>query len=359
MEVRQIFAIFAIPILYIMIHTDNHKEHVKFRDRVYQHLIDMKRKQITSESGVDPYGNPNECFVPKSFVEGEAITPIIYEELHDTIMEMQHSEYAYKEHIMSLHVASSQCACINLFMPILLADDDEANSTLAGIHGSPEDFHMIDRNRLFRGFCFEYWGGDIVGGKGVLNDHNALTGTDADIAIAYINKSGEECLWLIEHKLTEEEFTKCGGHTSNGNRDNECCMTNNLEDIIANPDLCYYHHHCGYNYWNILKSRPEIYTQLPEQGGCPFREGINQLWRNQMLALALEDTGKYAHVTFSVVRHVDNKALHATMNAYEDMACRRVRFTRFTNHDVIRSAEQNTTQLSRWIAWYKQQYIEY
>lgn len=47
-------------------------------------------------------------------------------------------------------------------------------------------------------------------------DHNPVSGTDADIAVAYRDYDDDLCLWLIEHKLTEKEFTSCGGFRSRG-----------------------------------------------------------------------------------------------------------------------------------------------
>lgn len=36
---------------------------------------------------------------------------------------------------------------------------------------------------------------------------------------------------------------------------------------------------------------------------------MNQLWRNQLLGLALGDNKSYEHVYFSVVKHSKNKSL--------------------------------------------------
>jgi hypothetical protein len=47
-------------------------------------------------------------------------------------------------------------------------------------------------------------------------DHSARLETDSNIAIAYYNKDNELCLWLIEHKITEKEFTECCGNKSDG-----------------------------------------------------------------------------------------------------------------------------------------------
>ena len=51
----------------------------------------------------------------------------------------------------------------------------------------------------------------------------------------------------------------------------------------------------------------EFYVKAYEGKGCPFRGGMNQLWRNQLLAMALEKEGIYKNVYFSVVHHPENK----------------------------------------------------
>jgi len=48
----------------------------------------------------------------------------------------------------------------------------------------------------------------------LLNDHNKASGTEADIAIVHYDRKGNPSWWLIEHKLTEKEFTTFGGFKS-------------------------------------------------------------------------------------------------------------------------------------------------
>ena len=179
-------------------------------------------------------------------------------------------------------------------MPLLLSE--EADSIIPLIPGCPADFCKIARNKLFHGFCFEYWGQDMKQGTGVLNDHSKQAGTDADVAIAYYNKEEKLCLWLIEHKLSEREFTMCGAYKSKANRNKDNCTKCNLMDITKEPQKCHYHT-IGYKYWDTLKKNLDRFQGAIEIKGCPFRYGLNQLWRNQMLAFALQETGIYNKVT--------------------------------------------------------------
>ena len=323
-----------------------------FQIKLYTHLIDWKHKHITKEPGIYK-GNLYDLMFPESYSKNNEISPVIYDKIHSEIKEIQKSPFAYKVHKMAFHMASSQCACINLFLPVLL--DSKANEIISKIPGCPCDFDKIDRSKLYKGFCFEYWGQDITSGKGLLNDHSNVAGTDADIAIAYLNKKGENCLWLIEHKLTETDFTNCGGYKSYKNSNKNLCKNNCLEKIIENPQLCHYHR-IGYKYWSILQSKKDLFKPLQNQKGCPFQDGTNQLFRNQMLAFALENTNMYKHVYFSVVIHKGNTALEKTMTKYRQLISNDIKFTSFTNSDVIDSAQKHSNTLTDWINWYRELY---
>ena len=156
----------------------------------------------------------------------------------------------------------------------------------------------------------KFWDSTDEKSKGLQGDHSKQAGTDSDVAIAYYNTDDELCLWLIEHKLTEQGFTACGGYKSKGNDEEgkAQCRSCSMEDILNNPDICYYHRGCKYNYWNIMKDGgAEFYVKAYEGKGCPFRGGMNQLWRNQLLAMALEKEGTYKKVYFSVVHHPEKQ----------------------------------------------------
>lgn len=323
-----------------------------FQKKLYMHLIDWKSEHLTDKPGYYK-GHQYDYMFPEEYIKEHPIPPFIYGGIQDALMEMQKSKFAYKVHKMAYHMASSQTACVNLFMPILL--DENANEIIRSIPGVPTDFSRIDRNKLFRGFCFEYWGQDFTKGKGLLGDHSNAAGTDSDLAIAYINDSGDECLWLIEHKLTEKEFTTCGGYKSDGNACKDNCKISGMQDIMTEPYRCHYHR-IGYEYWNVTSSKRNVFKTELYPHECPFRGGMNQLWRNQLLAFKYVESGQFAHVAFSVVHHRDNKSLDSTMEEYRNIICAPVTFTSFTNSDVIKSAEKYLSVLGNWIKYYKNLY---
>lgn len=315
---------------------------------IYIHIIDWKRKNTTTQRGLYR-GHEYDAILS---VE-TAFPAMMYKPIIPLLEKMQQSDFAYKLHKFTYHAISSQTACINLFMPLLLSED--ANLILQKIPGCPSDFNKIARNKLFHGFCFEYWGQDIKSGSGVLNDHSRGAGTDADVAIAYYNMEDKLCLWLIEHKLSEKEFTKCGAYTSEANSYKENCIQCTLVDIANSPKKCHYHI-IGYKYWNILKMNLDRFQGAIEIKGCPFRHGLNQLWRNQMLASALQETGIYNNVTFSVCHHAKNTMLDKSINRYKALTCGDQMFSSFTNYDVLNAVTTQEYDLQKWVQWYKDIY---
>lgn len=128
---------------------------------IYIHIIDWKRKNITTQRGLYR-GHEYDAILPVK----TAFPAMMYKPIIPLLEKMQQSDFAYKLHKFAYHAISSQTACINLFMPLLLSEN--ANRILQKLPGCPSDFNKIARNKLFHGFCFEYWGQDIKQGAGIL-----------------------------------------------------------------------------------------------------------------------------------------------------------------------------------------------
>ena len=326
-----------------------------FQQRVYSYLIKYKKENLKIErKGISARGVEHDCLFPKPYCDAK--TPVMfYEGIKAIVNEMQESKFAYKPHLAaSVHVASSQTACINLFVPIL--ESEYADQILKKSKVTPNGFDHIDREQFRKGYCFEYWDSSLEGTKGLLGDHSPHAGTDSDVAIAYRNKNNKLCLWLIEHKLTEREFTTCGGYRSKGisNSEKTDCTSCGIKEILENHDKCYYHKHCGYNYWKIMEVQSLFFSGKHKGNGCPFRGGLNQLWRNQLLALELENRGVFEEVYFSVVSHPENTFLDKTMNEYRELTNHSVKFYDFKSDVLVDVA---VDYLPDWSNWYKKVYL--
>ena len=331
--------------------TIRQKSYQEFKDKIYANLVAYKEENITKECG-----RRSKEFLPESYWESE-LPAMLYDGIRSTVSDIQRSIYRYKPHIFAnKHVASSQTACVNLFVPVL--ESPAVDQILKSLAVCPKDFKHIAKDHLYHGYRFEFWDSVDEKSKGLLGDHSKQAGTDSDVAIAYYNTSDELCLWLIEHKLTEQEFTTCGAYRSKGNtaEGKDSCRKCSMDEILDNPDLCYYHHVCHYNYWNIMRDgAADLFTGTFEGKGCPFRGGMNQLWRNMLLAMAMEKSGMYKSVSFSVVHHPDNHFLDASMQEFSLLTNHSPQFNSFPSDSLIHAAAMDSA-LKEWILWYRKVY---
>lgn len=327
-----------------------------FQRELYIHLIEWKWRYITKEVGIYTVKNRAgklidyefDAILPKSVHEKY---PLIYPGILDDLLALKETFY-FKLHEQFNHMASSQAANANLFLPILL--NKKANDILPLLKS---DFKSLAVEELYNGFRIEFWDGNSNAERGILNDHSAKAGTDSDIAIAYYNKNNELCLWLIEHKLTEPAFSTCGGFNSEWRDKTKHTCENSFSEIIDNKHLCHYHDVNRFEYWNITSENKGFFVNPPEYKSCPFKGGMNQLWRNQLMGLALEKQGKYKEVYFSVVHHPDNHHLDNSMKEYKQLINHNPKFSSFASKEVIDAASKvDDEAINNWIEWYKELY---
>jgi len=274
----------------------------------------------------------------------------IYPPIRELVMAHQ-KQFKFKFHKHFNHMASSQAANMNLFLPIL-----QSPFSADIFRAVKPDFNRIATEFLHNGWQIEYCDG--FGKEGVLGDKNAKAGTDADIAIAYYNHDDELCLWLVEHKLTEAEFTTCGGAKSNGRTAIHDCA-NSFAEIMGNKDKCYYHSGARYNYWKITENNHGLFSGHTLFPNCPFKHGMNQLWRNMLLAVGVEqdDSQPYTYASFSVVHHPENYFLDRSMNDFRKLTNDSDRFNSFTSNLLVDAAlKTEDRDLATWATWYRNLY---
>jgi len=320
----------------------------EFQIQMYVHLINWKWAHLTQEPGLYKHV-PYDALLPD---EIKAQHYPLYDPIKERFLDHQ-QKFQFKSHKFLGHMASSQAACVNLFLP-LLKDPLIAAKVLGSVK---TDLHEIAINYLDMGYRNEFWDEP----DNVLNDHTNVSGTDADIAIAYYDHQGDLNLWLIEHKLTEAEFTTCGGFKSLGRTISHTCAP--ASAILDNKKLCYYHSRCNFRYWDITlqDTSPFDAGQIRAYNECPFKGGMNQLWRNQLLATSLEASTSskwpYKKVYFSVVYHPRNDSLQPTISEYKNLIGFNDRFFEFSSDKLINKAKDiNDPALNEWVRWYQKLY---
>lgn len=315
-----------------------------FQLGMYVHLINWKWQHITREPGTIR-GYVYDAALPDSL---RYEYPTLYPPIVDAVKQHQ-QRFPFNVHLYFNHMASSQAANLNLFLPILL--HPQATAVLKALK---PDLSRLATEHLDHGYRIEFWDEPF----GNLGDKMRVSGTDADIAIAYYNHQNQLCLWLIEHKLTENKFTACGGSRSKGRGAQHDC-SRSFSQILADRSVCYYHDPCKYNYWNITAENEDFFLNHGQHASCPFRGGMNQLWRNQLLALSVERDPRqlFQQASFSVVRHPKNSSLEKTIHAYRNLIADNPKFSTFSSADVIgAAAAMHDKELDEWIHWYKTLY---
>ena len=319
-----------------------------FQVQMYMHLVNWKWAHLTKEPGY--YKNmPYDTILP---TEMKNQLHTLYGPIKERILDHQRN-FPFKFHKQIDHLASSQAACINLFLP-LLEDPKIAAKVLCSVK---TDLKEIAVDQLDMGYRIEFWDEP----DNVLNDHTKISGTDADVAIAYYDHQDNLNLWLIEHKLTEPEFTTCGGSISKGRTQSHICGP--ASAILDNPDLCYYHSGCNFHYWDVTlqDTSPFDTDRIRKYNKCPFKGGMNQLWRNQLLAISIETSASpswpYKKVYFSVVYHPRNGSLQPTISEYQKLIDFNDRFFFFTSDTLIDQAKKVAgSALKEWVLWFEELY---
>jgi hypothetical protein len=324
-----------------------------FKQKMYTHLLKWKSENAPEETG-SYAGKSNDLFFPK---RNDFKYTHIYLPIQERLLRHQ-VDFPFKSHRYVAHIASSQAACFNLFLPIFIKRD-AVTTVLSAIK---KDFKELAIEHLDSGFRFEFWE-EGKGNKGLLGDHTMAAGTDSDVAIAYRDHENRLCLWLIEHKLTENEFTECGGAKSKG-RKPKYHNCDSVSDIYNNHNFCYYHSSCHYEYWNLTLKHEDFFKKerLEFADTCPFKYGLNQLWRNQLLGLAIEDAYPeltYEKVFFSVVHHPQNHYLDKSISEYQELTNHSDRFFTFKSNKLIEAAKNvKNDEISNWVSWYEKLYLD-
>ena len=320
-----------------------------FQIKMYLHLIDWKWEHLTKRPGFFR-GNAYDALFPDDLKD--QLHPL-YGPIKERFLDHQ-QKFPFKTHKFLGHMASSQAACVNLFLP-LMKDPIIAASVLCSVK---EDIQKIAVDQLDMGYRIEFWDEP----DNVLNDHTKVSGTDVDIAIAYYDHHTSLNLWLIEHKLTEPEFTTCGGNKSLGRTSSHACSP--ASAILENRNLCYYHSGCNFRYWDITlqDDSPFDAERIRAYKECPFKGGMNQLWRNQLLGTSIEASTShkwpYKKVYFSVVYHPQNESLKPTISEYQELINFNDRFFAFSSDKLINQAKKlDDSALSDWVHWYQELYF--
>jgi len=209
---------------------------------------------------------------------------------------------------------SSQAFAMNLFLPFRVGSSDGLNSFL---------IEALGRSVEVTGVELEYYGsGDLLAEMPGSTPGPDDKYTAADVALHLRDDQGDVGLLLVEVKLSEAGFTRCGGVKSRGNRDHAPCRSTRV--FFESPDRCYlqrpYHATRDRRYWKIFEdahgSLAASFPGAATDGPCPFEGDWQQPMRNHALCLSAVQAQRASFWHLALLHHDDNPDVVSEWDTY-------------------------------------------
>ena len=264
--------------------------------KVYRHMADFLQRKGVQKFGETRNGNQFKHWLTEEEAHFNFITP----DVHTATLERFNNHKAGDLKRILINTAASQPFCFNLIIFLqqhsALADKLFSNlleKQVNVIHLEPE-FTPNECNSVI---SFKRTADESIGDQNL----KLAIGTDADIAVFYTYDNDKKGVLLIEFKFIEPEFSVCSSYAGSKKKENETseekqqrlkrnkvrqaiCDSSNFYSKMVDAKCSL----CGYNkYFNWdLTHKSEVIDgkKVKTLSLCPFRFGLNQLWRNMILA---------------------------------------------------------------------------
>lgn len=263
------------------------------------------------------------------------------------------------EHRWARALNSSQCFGVNLFAPFA-EKPSLAKRVLETLlpHRALKQDHQVS-------IFFEH---TPQGAPEWLGEKNQPT--QVDVFFAVTRREKPIGYLLVEVKFTESEFGSCRGAVppkpeEPGNPDSSRCL--NLKSVFESPQsMCWMAEAPnGRHYWDLMRSPKAAFKFTPENP-CPFRQGLYQLMRNQVLAIALVQHTSADWAEFGVCLHPDNKDVRQlsdavagrtdAVDAFKAILPEKTNLIEVHPSVIIGLASEYNPALSEWADWMRARY---
>jgi hypothetical protein len=253
-----------------------------WQKKVYIHMAEYIQKKGIVKFGVSKNGNQYKHLLTKE----DAHINFITKDILDATKKRFNKHKAGDINRILTNTAASQTYCFNLVIflqqNLILANrlfSDLLNKNIEIQHLEPE---FTPNECDIPGF--ERTTDESIGDQ----NHDKGIGTDSDIAVFYTYENNKKGVLLIEFKFIEPEFSVCSSFTKKKIK-NICFSPNYYSKFIqakeTDKNLNFL---CGYNkYYNwdlTTNSKVVNIEKIKSMLACPFRNGLNQLWRNYLLS---------------------------------------------------------------------------
>ncbi len=228
-----------------------------------------------------------------------------YRDLAEKAMDDDH----VRLHNQAPHLRSSQTFAFNLFLPFREGPRAQLSELVSARVGTRLTIDRVQFEWVPPGGLL----GEIMGDRPV-GDEPA---TAADVVLWGRLEIRRRAALLLEVKLSEGEFTSCGGRESRGNRRKDVCQSASL--FMRDPNACYLRRPVRQRrdrrYWEIFaRSHGSVRNAFPNadlNGPCPFAYDMQQPMRNLAIAQGLEQEGTVRKAWFALCAHDANPDIAA------------------------------------------------
>ena len=255
-------------------------------------------------------------------------------------------------HNQAAHLRSSQSFAFNLFLPFREGPKAHLSECVSALVGTRLTIDRVQFEWVPPGGLL----GEIAGDRPV-GDEPA---TAADVVLWGQLGFQRRAAVLLEVKLSEGEFTHCGGRDSRGNRRKDVCQSARL--FMQNPNACYLRRPVRQRrdrrYWEIFaRSHGSVRKAFPHadlNGPCPFAYDMQQPMRNLAIARGMEQEGIARKAWFALCVHDANPDIASRWAEWTRLLPERSMAPVLPASEVVRIGEAEG--LTDWAAYMRERY---
>ena len=259
-----------------------------------------------------------------------------------------------KLHQYAAHVRSSQVFALNLFLPFREGSRSRLSDRVGEMIGTPLSIEEVGFEWVPPGAIL----GELDGDRPV-GDEPA---TAVDVALWSRLRDRRQAVVLFEVKLSEPDFTHCGGRNSPGNRRRDVC--DSTTRFLADPMACYLRRPLrkrrDRRYWDIFTARHgSVHAAFPgadPNGPCPFSFSMQQPMRNLAIARGLEQEQDCAveKAWFALCAHDDNAEVAEHWAHWKSLLPEPSMAPSLPASEIVRAGESEG--FTEWAAWMRDRY---
>ena len=278
----------------------------------------------------------------------------IYPEYREMAQEAVRDD-AVKLHRYAAHLRSSQIFAFNLFLPFRRGSREALSRQMSETVGADLSIKDVRFEWVPPGALL----GELNGDRPV--GYEAATGVD--VVLWGTMPDGRRVAILIEVKLSEPNFTPCGGRMSPGNQRRDVCDSAAL--FFSDPSACYLtrplRQRRDRRYWEFFEgAHGTVAAAFPgagHAGPCPFANDMNQPMRNLAIARGLEqDEGwDIDRAWFVLCAHDDNPKIPELWREWQLLLPDQSMSPSLPASQVVNAGEAEG--FTGWARWMRKRYL--